>query len=223
VTSNARIRMAFCAVLVAGIVAAAAEAGGPRHEEVLYWDDGTAEFYYPPTTPGAGPGVMAAVRFQAPGWARSVVGMQFYVMNDQLVNPDDPDLPTTQPFTARVWRPSEELLPGVQANDGYTPFSGMGEYPEDTWVEIRFPTAIDITDPDHFPDGWFFVGIEWLYRNNPLLGLDADPPTYGHSFGWNLTLWEPLESDFLIRAVVSSEWSPIDASSWTYIKTLFQS
>lgn len=199
-----------------------AQETGPRYEEVLYWDDGTAEFSYPSPSPGAGPGLMAAVRFQAPAWARSIVGIQFYAMNDQLVNPDDPDLPTTQPIAVWVWRPSQDLLPAIPASDAYVPFGGVGEYPEDSWTEVRFPTPIDITDPAYFPDGWFFVGIEWLHRMNPIIGLDADPPTYGHSFGWNFTLWDPCENDFLIRAVVSSEYSPIDATSWTYIKTIFQ-
>jgi hypothetical protein len=205
-------------LLVACLAAAAAEA---RYEEVLYWDDGTAEFTYPPPIPG-GVGLMVAVRFQAPGWARSVVGLQFYSMNDQEMNPDDPQLPTTDPFVAWVWRPDQDMLPGVGANDGHTPFDATGEYPEDAWVEVRFPTPIDITDPAHFPDGRFFVGIEWLYRASPLLGLDADPPTYGHSFAWNFSEWEQFENDLLVRAIVSSEYSPIDASSWTYIKTLFQ-
>jgi hypothetical protein len=215
--------MLVSAILLAACVAAAGTAaGGARDEEILYWDDGTAEFTYPPPTPGAGPGTMAAVRFRAPAWARSLVGVQFYSMNDQVVNPDDPTLPTTEPFVVWVWRPDQDLLPGVPANGGYQPFDGTGEYQEDTWIEVRFPTPVDISDPSHFPDGWFFVGVEWLYRMSPLFGLDTDPPAYGHSFGWLSTVWEPFENDFLIRAIVSSEWSPIDASSWTYIKSLFQ-
>ena len=209
-------------LLLACLAATPAEAdGSPRYEEVLYWDDGWAELTFPPTVPGW-PWTRLAVRFQAPGWARSVVGMQFYVMNDQVDHPDDPSLSTTQPITFWVWRPDEDSLPGVQANDGYTPFTEMGEYPEDCWVEVRFPTPIDITDPTYFPDGWFFVGIEWLHFRNPLLGLDTDDPSHGHTVMAGPGGSEWLLSDALIRAVVSSEWSPIDSSSWTYIKTLFQ-
>jgi hypothetical protein len=203
-------------ILLAGLLAAPeARASGPRYEEVLSWDDGTAEFTYPPAVPGW-PWTLLAVRFQAPGWAHSVVGMNVYIMNDNEPNP------STQPIRFWVWESTADVLPGPFANDGYEPFSGVGEYQEDVWLEIRFPTAIDITDPARFPDGWFFVGIEWLYFRNPLLGLDADEPTYRHTI-MGPGDWEWLESDVLIRAVVSSEWSPIDASSWTHIKTLFQS
>jgi hypothetical protein len=208
-------------LLVAFLVATGATASAARYEEVLYWDDGGANFTYPPPVPDW-PWTTLAVRFQAPGWARSVVGMQVYIMNDQIVDPDDPDLPTTQPIVFWVWRPGEDSLPGVQANEGYAPFSEAGEYPEDCWIEIRFPTPIDITDPAHFPDGWFFVGVEWLFERNPLLGLDADEPTCGHTVKPGVAGSEWLSSDALIRAIVSSEWSPIDSSSWTYIKTLFQ-
>jgi len=198
-----------------------AGASGARYEEILYWDDGSANTTYPPAVPNW-PWNTLAVRFQAPGWARTVVGMRFYTLNDQVQHPDDPDLPTTQPVICWVWRPNEESTPGVPANDGYTPFTGFGEYPEDSWIEARFPTPIDITDPEHFPDGWFFVGIEWLYPRNPILGLDTDEPTYGHTVRPGEGGAEWLSSDVLIRAIVSSEWSPIDASSWTHIKTLFQ-
>jgi hypothetical protein len=201
---------------LAWLSVAAWPALGRTFEEVLYWDDGSGEFYYPPTTPAAGPGVMAAVRFQAPGWARSLVGIRVYIMNDNEPNP------STRPFVVWAWRATEGLNPDLPAADAYMPFDETGQYGEETWVEIRFPSAIDITDPEYFPDRWFFVGIEWLYRRNPLLGLDADPPTYGHSLAWNLSEWEAFESDLLLRAIVSSEGSPIDPSSWTYIKTLFQ-
>jgi hypothetical protein len=204
------------------LVVAAVTAGAASAEEVLYWDDGWGEFIFPPTAPGFDAGLMAAVRFQAPAWARSVVGMRVYIMNDQLTDPDDPTAPTTWPVTFWVWGATEDLMPGDQANDGYTPFTEVGEYFEDAWLEIRFPVGIDISDPERFPDGWFFVGIEWLHRRNPLLGIDADPPTYGCSIAAPGSSWDPLDGDLLVRAIVSSEWSPIDASSWTYIKSLFQ-
>lgn len=213
--------MLLLACLAAAPAAAGAMASGLRYEEVLYWDDGGANLTYPPAVPNW-PWTTLAVGFQAPGWARSVVGMQFFTMNDQAVHPDDPDLPTTQPITCWVWRQDEESTPGAPANDGYTPFTEMGEYPEECWIEVRFPTPVDITDPEHFPDGWFFVGIEWLHARNPLLGLDTDEPTYGHTVNPGAGGAEWLSSDALIRAIVSSEWSPIDASSWTHIKTLFK-
>jgi hypothetical protein len=217
---------AVCAIVLLAFLAigptpAAEQVTGPRQEEVLYWDDGWGEYTYPPAVPDW-PWTWLAVRFQAPGWARSVVGMKVYIMNDQVDHPDDPYLPTTQPIVFWVWGVGEDSCPGVQANDGYAPFSEMGEYQEDAWLEARFPNPIDITDPAHFPDGWFFVGIEWLHARNPLLGLDTSDPTYGHTVKPGVAGPEWLSSDALIRAVVSSEWSPIDASSWTYIKTLFQ-
>jgi hypothetical protein len=220
-TRPARAGTIVSAILLACLTASQAEPSGARYEEVLYWDDDTAELTYPPAVPNW-PWATLAVRFQAPGWARSVVGARVYIMNDQVVNPENPDLPTTQPITFWVWEVGEDSCPGDQANSGYTPFTGFGEYPEDCWIEARFPTPVDITDPAEFPDGWFFVGIEWLYQHNPILALDTDEPTYGHTVIPGAGRCEWLSSDVLIRAIVSSEWSPIDSASWTHIKTLFQ-
>lgn len=211
-------------LLLAGFAAAQAaadRADGPRYEELLYWDDGSAELSCPPPYP-AWPWDRLAVCFQAPAWARSVVGMRIWVANDQAVHPDDPDLPTTQPFNAWVWQVGQDLRPGAPANSGYAPFSEMGEYPEDWWTDIIFPTPIDITDPVHFPDGWFFVGIEWLHPRNPIIGVDGDDPSHGHSIQGDGNEWEWLPSDALVRAIVSSEWSGVDASTWTHIKAVFQ-
>jgi hypothetical protein len=211
-------------VSLAGLAAAPASAGradGPRYEELLYWDDGSAELTCPPSYP-SWPYDRLAVRFQAPAWARSVVAMRIWVGNDGVANPDDPDLPSTLPVRFLVWQVGEDSRPGAPANGGYTPFTDMGEYPEMAWIEARFPTPIDITNPVHFPDGWFFVGIEWLHHRNPILGVDGDDPAHGHSIQGDGSDWEWLSSDALIRAIVSSEWSGVDSSTWTHIKAVFQ-
>jgi len=170
---------------------------GSRVEEVLAHDDGTAE---EPVTQR--PGQKLAVRFQAPVWATHVTAVVFYIMDDGASHPSIPGAPTTAPFTVWVWRPTPDMLPGVPANDGYYPFPDWYMYPEEAWVRVDLPTPVDITDNDLFPDKKFFVGIEWEYRLNPYVGLDTDSPNAGASLIWNWSVWEMLEGNAMIRAVV---------------------
>ncbi|MFH1866250.1 MAG: hypothetical protein ABIK85_10235 [Candidatus Eisenbacteria bacterium] len=168
----------------------------------LSHDDGSYTSYDDTVT--GSPGQKIAVRFQAPTWANYVTKISYYFANDQVDNPIDPQLPSTMPFTAWVWRTTvPDSLPGPAGNDGYMPFTEPYGYPEDEWVEITFPNAVDISENSHYPDKKFFVGLEWEYRLNPYIYEDDSAPNY-RSFRWNWSSWE-LRSlvDTMIRVVVS--------------------
>ena len=94
------------------------------------------------------------------------------------------------------------MLPGAPGNDGYMPFTEPYSYPEEAWVRVDFPNAIDITNDYHFPDRWFFAGMELEHRLNPYLGVDTDAPHSGTSFRWNWFEWEVRPYNIMIRAVV---------------------
>lgn len=171
-----------------------------RRETVLAWDSGVQPPIQNVVTGQAG--MKLAVRFVAPAWATHVTEIHYFIMDDHVDNPHDPGAPSTAPFTAWVWRPTGELLPGPAANDGYTPFDWY-EYPEGAWVEVVLPEPIDITDEEQFPGRQFFVGLEWDYRNNPYIGCDDVSPIDLMSYRWNWSEWELLDwCDVMIRAVV---------------------
>ncbi len=170
-------------------------------EEELKHDDGVYNSHDHAVT--GRPGQRIAVGFQAPTWANYVTKMIFYNANDNTVNPEDPEADSTQPFTAWVWR-SVSDMPGATGNDGYVPFPNYGVYPEDEWIIVTFPTAINITDNSHYPDKKFFVGLEWEYRNSPHIYEDHSDPIAYRSFFYNWDTWEiRSEANTMIRAVVS--------------------
>ena len=172
-------------------------------EEELSHDDGHYE-QWDHVVEGR-PGQKIAVRFQAPTWANYVTKIIYYIANDQVDNPINPDDPSTMPFEAWIWRVTvPDSLPGPAGNDGYMPFTEPYMYPEDEWVAVTFPNAIDINDNSHYPDKKFFVGLEWHYRMNPYIYEDASEPLAFKSFRWNWSEWELRdERDTMIRAVVS--------------------
>lgn len=170
-------------------------------DTLLSFDDGAPNFIQDNTT--GQNGMQLAVYFQAPPWANYVIGAEFYIMNDNQTNPEDPQAPSTQPFRIFVWRPTQDERPGIRANDGYTPCGSFGCYPEAQIVGWDFPNAIDITNHQYFPNKTFFLGMEWLHRNNPYIGLDRDEPTDSRSFRWNWTEWEMLTMDAIVHAKVS--------------------
>jgi len=170
-------------------------------ETVLSWDDGEPNFIQDYTT--GQNGMQLAVCFQAPAWANYITGAEFYIMNDNETNPNDPEGPSTQPFRIFVWRPTQDERPGVPANDGYLPCSHYACYPEDQIVWWNLPNAIDITNDQQFPDKTFFLGMEWLFRSNPRIGLDRDEPIDSKSFQWNWERWEILPLDAIVHARVS--------------------
>ena len=175
-------------------------------EEELLQDDGTAGHHT--HTLQLWPGEKVAVRYQAPTWANYVTKIIFFNANDQETNPGDPQAPTSEPFTAWVWRTTPDTLPGAPGNDvnGYMPFAEKGMYPEDEWITITFPNAININDNSHYPNKKFFVGMEWLVRENPRIYEDHSEPLGYKTFlyTWDPPVaWERHDVDTMIRAVVS--------------------
>lgn len=170
-------------------------------ETVLSWDD--SDYGQNGNRVTGQPGMALAVGFQAPPWANYVVGMELFFMNDFNDNPTDPQAPTTAPFLAYVWEPGGDMRPAATANDGYTPFPWYVA-PEDELVPFFFSNSVDITNNSNFPDKQFFVGIEFQFRNNPIVGLDVDGVIDERSFRWNWSEWEPATTaDYIIHAVVS--------------------
>lgn len=172
-------------------------------ETVITYDDGS----YGPHTNWITGGLrqMLAVKFQAPTWANYILGVQFHTMNDGQTNPQNPTLPTTQPFLIWIWRLNTEQLPNAAtpANEGLStgePFS----YPEDQWVEFRLTTAVNISSATQYPDKQFFAGMEWQSDNNPRFGYDPTTPIDYRSYVWDFETWQ-LQSiyDVMVRAIVS--------------------
>jgi hypothetical protein len=195
------------------LVIAGAPAGA-RTEAVLSWDDGVMDDWSHAIT--GRPGQMIAVMFQAPEWACWITEIHYYITDGALPDP-------TESFLVHVWEPAEgaPTLPGDPVNIGVN--SGEG-YPTDAWLEVALPEAVDLTDGTAFPDGVFFVGLEWVTRYNPFLGEDHSDPIDHMSWYFNWAVWELRESgDTMIRAVVSDTLtSPVEAGSWSQIKALFR-
>lgn len=150
-------------------------------------------------------GIQEAVMFQAPVWANYVIGARFFIGNDGITDPENPTTPTTEAFTIYVWRPNSDSTPrpGVIANDGMNTGS---QYPEMEWLQKILPNAQDISNNTYFPNKQFFVGIQWDYRNNPYIGVDATIGAVDYT-SWRLYWnppWEMLETaDVMIEAIVS--------------------
>jgi len=169
-------------------------------EEELLHDDGVYNSYDHTVT--GFPDQRMAVRFQAPTWANYVVAIKYYIANDQISHPVDPQLPTTEEFTAFVWRVTAgDSLPGAAGNAGYLQ---LGGYPEDEWVEVRLPNAVEITNNSHYPDKKFYAGLQWDVRLNPYIYEDHSDPIDYKSFRYNWSTWElRTQADTMIRAIVS--------------------
>ena len=196
--------------------------GGERDEQVLAWDDGGL------VNCGMCPAPMdlreMAVRFEAPEgfhWLREI---QFYVCNDGVVNPDDPQSPTTGPCTLAVWRPSDAGCEAPPASRPEHAFELGGGYPEDQLITFILPEAIDLSAEAVFPAGEFFVGMIWVNHVNPGLAVDWDPIVMGNTWRRIPSEWERCtEYGVLIRAVVSdSSGSPVELESWGRVKARYQ-
>ena len=206
----------FIGIAVYALIGAAAvPAGAGSRDLELYHDDGSAEAGFTNSVGGA-----LAVGFQAPEGTQHVIGARIYFMDDGVTDPYDPQLPTTLPFVAWVWTCGGDGLPGILASDGYVPFTDYAQYPEEAWVEFDFPEPIDVTDAASFPDGRFFLGLEWEYRHNPVVGLDLDAPISLQTVRWNWTAWAVVDTaDAMVRAVVSdTSASPVEVRSWGAVK-----
>ncbi len=193
--------------------------GAPRSEVELSWDDGSAEHVITGRA-----GQKLAVGFHAPESALSVTAVRIYIMDDGVVNPVDPELPTTEPFTVWVWAIGSSGEPGPPGNYGYVPFTDYGQYPEDAWVDVVFPEPIDISDDEQFPNHEFYVGLEWDHRQNPVVGLDLDAPLSGETRHWDWVSWAVVDTgDALVRAVVSDSMAvPVELRSWGCVKSEYR-
>ena len=211
---------AIAAVLSAALLIVAVDGmGAPRSEIELSWDDGNAE-----GESAEWPGRSIAVGFYAPEGALSLSAMRIYIMDDGLQNPIDPELPTTEPFIVWVWTVGSSGEPGPRANDGYVPFSEPYQYPEEAWIDVVFPEPIDLSNEEQFPNGKFYVGLEWMQRNNPVVGLDLDAPISGETRYWDWFTWTVVDTaDAMIRAVVrDSSAVPVEARSWGQVKSEYR-
>jgi len=174
-------------------------------EEELSLDDGTYNSH--DHTVKLRRGQKLAVGYQAPTWARYVTKIVFYNANDQVTDPSNPTADTSEPFAAWVWGSLLNDTPGAAGmNEGHMEFTAAGEYPENEWVTITFPRAIEITDNVQYPDKKFYLGIEWLMKDNPWIYEDHSPPIAYTSWVWNAELetWERHEAvNPMIRAIVS--------------------
>jgi hypothetical protein len=149
-------------------------------------------------------GMAIAVRFHAPAWATHVAAIEYYIMNDNVTNPENPTWPTTAPFEAVVWRPGT-AQPGAAAVSGFAPFDWYG-YQEGTLVRAVFPEPVDLSDPVAFPGKEFYAGLEWMFRNNPIIGYEVAVPIDAQSYWWNWSAWQHLTTyDVIINAVVWTE------------------
>jgi hypothetical protein len=174
-------------------------------EEELLQDDG--DYGNHDNTLQLWPGERVAVKYQAPTWANYVTKFLFYNANDQETNPGDPQAPTSEPFLAWVWRTTiPDSMPGHPGNDenGYMPFPEKGMYPENEWITVTFPNAVNINDNSQYPNKTFFVGMQWMVRENPRVYEDHSEPLGFKTFLYDFVDgWERHDWDTMIRAVVS--------------------
>ena len=164
-------------------------------------------------------GMKVAVGYQAPVWANYIIGMRYFIGNDGETDPQNPQTPTTKPFTARVWRPlASDAWPGTQADVAKN--SGS-QYPEMEWLQLNLENPVDISNNDHYPNKQFFVGLEWDNRNNPPIGVDSSEGEVDFT-SWRLPWyppWELLDSaDVMIEAIVSDIPAAIEGARVAVIR-----
>ncbi len=202
-------------LLAALLVFAADGTGGPRTEIELLWDDGSAEGGFNSVTGG-----VIAAAFHAPESALLLRAVRFYIMDDGIAHPVNPLDPTTESFTLWVWRDNGGE-PGAHANDGQIAASG---YAEEAWLDVELAEPLDLSNEAHFPDGRFYVGLEWENRENPTVGLDLDPPFSGETWWLDWTSYAAIDTaDAMIRAVVcDSTEVPVELRSWGRVKAEYQ-
>jgi len=188
-------------VLLGPMTAGASEG---RIEELLFWDDGSAEEFLTYSSYGL------AVFFQAPPWARSVLSVQVYLGNTG----------GSAAFEASILgvTDGEPLQPGPVAG-----VVGSGDsYPEDAWLQLDFDPPVSIEDASDFPDRKFFAKVSWFALGSPSVGWDTDEPHHNSTLIRFEGTWVPLNGvDGMIRALVSDEQTPVDATSWGRVKALF--
>ena len=214
-----RALLVFPVISLLCVLLACGGAHASRTEEVLAWETGQTPGY-----PIAGfAGMKLAVRFYAPEWANWVTEVHFYIENDLVTNPTNPELPTTEEFMVLVWTPTGDNPPLPDSVVG--PGVSSGElYPEDEWLHVVLPEPVEISNQDAFPNGVFFVGMEWLHRLNPYIGEELFEPADYMSYRYNWLEWELRdEGDTMIRAVVCDTLAtPVQEGTWARVKAQYQ-
>ncbi len=207
---------AIATVLFAVLLVFADDGSGASRTEVeLSWDDGSAEDGF-----SALAGRKLAVGFQAPESATELRGIQIYVVDDGLENPEFPGEPTTRECTIWVWKDAAGS-PGAAVS--YGQFVEPG-YPEEAWLEVMLDEPVDLSNAAHFPEHRFHVGLEWESRTNPVIGLDLDSPLSGETRLWDWTSWSVVDTaNAMVRAVVyDSTAVPVEVQSWGRVKSSFR-
>jgi hypothetical protein len=192
-----------------------------RRDTVLSWDDG--QYQSDSDAFASVPGVRLAVRYVAPEWVQSVVGVSYYIMPFSGTWPEPGPPNTILSFSGCMWRPDsvDPSMPGGPAC--FSLDSGSG-HPVDGWLTLTFPEPVSVADPAAFPGGVFFVGLEWKYRVDPCIGLDYSAPIDGMTRWYDLSQWVPVpDADAMIRAIVSdTPGTGVAESSWARIKALYR-
>ena len=74
--------------------------------------------------------------------------------DDGVVNPEDPDAPTTAPFYITVWSGADAGTSlGLQVGEGHPACSELCEYPEEAWLDVVLSEPVDLTDDALFGRG----------------------------------------------------------------------
>ena len=182
--------------------------GGARTEEVLLWDDGSAEDYISYSSYGM------AVWFQAPGWARYVTRVRIYIGDDGE--------PSESPSFEMSVRRAVGAWPHQPGDEAWQIFSG-DDYQESTWLEFAVEPPVNIESDVDFPEGVFFIMVNWLEIGAPAVGWDTDAPHHDTTMIWFEGTWVSLNGvDGMIRAVVSDTDTSVEGSSWGAIKALYR-
>ena len=210
---------------VFGALAVLAPALAPADESVLLWDEGVG--WGPPAAPDhyltGQVGMMEAVHFEASVSSHFLVAIMLFTgehPSGELVGSTGA---ATDSFRVHVWSPNGDSMPKPGA-DAIPSFHVPGGYPALEWIRVDLPEPLCLDDVGLFPEGDFFVGIEWAVHNSPPIGLDfvgsVDYRTW--RLPWYLP-WEMLMSaDLMLRAVVSDSLDTIvQPASWGTIKGSF--
>ena len=213
-----RLAIGIGLCVIALLLAGSASAVEARRETVLFWDDW--ESYTLDPFVGL-VGERVCVFFQAPPWARSVAGLQVFISNDGIPA-EPPDIWTTEPFLAYVWRvtpgePRPSLAVCYGANSG-------SDYVEDELLELRFPEPVSIEDYAVFPDKHFFVGLEWLHESNPIVLAAAPGPLVYKTWEYRSGHWDIcLDRNVMLRAIVTdAAGTPVEGVTWARVKAMFR-
>ena len=193
-------------LMIVLLLSACSAAASSRRDTVLQLDDGITGpplHWYDAWTWGG-----VAAGFEAPSWARSLISIRFFVKVSE-----------GEPRTAGAYVWEYRSGPGSQVAP---PQEFVVETPVGAWVDVLLQEPVNLEDAQSFPNRRFFVGLLWSGASGSVaLDSTEEEPyeTFVHEGSWLLFPW----GDAFIRAVVSDEWSsPVEPSSWTKVKALYQ-